>query len=146
MSGMNRVMQIGIVVRDIERSSKIWSKLLGVEVPKWTETEDESVTKMRYRGKPSSGRAKLAFFTLENITIELIEPIGGPSTWKNFLDRHGEGVHHIAFDVDKIESGIEALRKIGVDIEQKGNFTGGSYAYTCSVNGLGAILELLSKS
>ena len=39
-----------------------------------------------YRGKPSDAKAKLTFFQLENITIELIEPVGENSTWKEFLD------------------------------------------------------------
>ncbi|MGQ9514722.1 MAG: VOC family protein [Thermoproteota archaeon] len=142
---MRRVVQIGIVVRDIEDASKNWARLLGMDIPNCIETETSDVTNMRYRGKPSSGRAKLAFFDLENITIELIEPIGGPSTWRDFLEKHGVGVHHIAFNVEDMNSSLEALSKIGIDVEQKGDFTGGSYAYTCSSNGLGVILELLAK-
>ena len=44
---------------------------------------------MTFRGKPSRGRAKLAFFKLENVTIELIQTLGGHSTWQDFLDKHG---------------------------------------------------------
>ncbi|MBO3803582.1 MAG: VOC family protein [Candidatus Brockarchaeota archaeon] len=145
MSLKNRVLQIGIVVKDIERSREAWAKLLGVGVPDWVETESEEVTKMRYRGKPSEGRAKLAFISLENVSIELIEPIGGPSTWSDFLEKHGEGVHHIAFEVDDMERSTEELSKIGIDVEQSGDFTGGSYAYARSEIGLGVILELLAK-
>jgi hypothetical protein len=43
---------------------------------------------MMFRGSPSQGRAKLAFFNLNNIVLEIIEPIGGPSTWSEFLEKH----------------------------------------------------------
>jgi hypothetical protein len=44
---------------------------------------------MMFRGSPSQGRAKLAFFNLNNIVLEIIEPIGGLSTWSKFLEKHG---------------------------------------------------------
>lgn len=128
MNKDERVVQIGIVVRDIEESSKLWAKLLGTDVPKPIETGTADVTNMIYREEPSSGRAKLAFFSLQNITIELIEPIGGPSTWRDFLDRHGSGVHHIAFNTGDIDGPIKTLGENGIEVEQKGNFTGGCYA------------------
>ena len=145
MKEMRRVVQIGIVVRDIVRASAIWAKLLGMDAPTPVETEEADVTNMTYRGKTSPGRAKLAFFALEDITIELIEPINGPSTWKDFLDRHGEGIHHIAFNVEDMGRSVEGLKGIGIGIEQKGDFTGGCYAYTDPSSKLGVILELLAK-
>lgn len=139
-----RVMQVGIIVRDIGKSIKVWEKLLGLKVSGIVETEPQELTGMNYRGRASEGRAKLAFFRLENITIELIEPIGGPSTWRNFLEKHGEGIHHIAFNVSDMESVKDSLRRMGIGIEQEGHFTGGSYAYTNIENPLGAIVELLT--
>jgi len=75
-----RVVQVGIVVRSIERSISIWENLLGVKASNIVETEPREKTGMKYRGKAAEGRAKLAFLQLENMTIELIEPVGGPST------------------------------------------------------------------
>jgi methylmalonyl-CoA/ethylmalonyl-CoA epimerase len=142
---MKQVVQVGIVVRDVEKASRLWARLLGTEVPTVAETETPDVTHMTYRGDISPGRAKLAFFALENMTIELIEPIGGPSTWKDFLEGHGEGVHHIAFNVGDMAKSIESLKALGIVIEQRGDFTGGCYAYTSPTGGLGAILELLGR-
>jgi len=121
-----------------------WEKFLGVKASQIIETEPLEKTGMKYKGKPSEGRAKLAFLQLENITIELIEPIGGPSTWRDFLEKHGEGVHHIAFNIENMEYVKSNLRKIGVSIEQEGFFSGGAYAYTSSENPLGIIIELLT--
>jgi len=132
------------VVRNIEESVKKWEKFLGVKASQIIETEQLEKTGMKYRGKPSEGRAKLAFLQLENITIELIEPIGGPSTWMDFLEKHGEGVHHIAFNVENMERVKSSLREIGVNIEQEGAFSGGTYAYTSPGSPLGTIIELLT--
>ncbi|MEM3747988.1 MAG: VOC family protein, partial [Thermoproteota archaeon] len=68
--------QIGIVVRSIEKSIEAWEKLLGVKASGIVETEPLEKTGMKYKGRAAEGRAKLAFLQLENITIELIEPVG----------------------------------------------------------------------
>lgn len=139
-----RVTQVGIVVRSIEKSVSVWEKLLGVKASNIVETEPQEKTGMKYRGRVAEGRAKLAFFKLENITIELIEPVGGSSTWREFLEKHGEGIHHIAFNVSDMESVKNSLREMGINIEQEGDFTGGSYAYTDPRSPIGIIVELLT--
>jgi methylmalonyl-CoA/ethylmalonyl-CoA epimerase len=140
---LKRVTQIAIVVGDIEKAIAIWSELLGLEKPSIEETEDLELTHMTFRDKPSKGRAKLAFLNLENVVIELIQPVDGPSTWQDFLDRHGEGIHHIAFHVENLEETLERFRKMGIKVEQKGDFKGGCYVYTDSKSELGATIELL---
>ena len=96
----------------------------------------------RYRGEPTEARAKLAFFGAGSLSIELIEPVGGPSTWQEFLDAHGEGMHHIAFHIDDMEGQVEMLAGKGMPAVQSGDYTGGCYAYIDSVPQLGVILEL----
>jgi len=140
---LKRVTQIAIVVRDIEKISAVWAELLGVKKPSVQETEGLESTHMTFRGKPSKGRAKLAFLKLENIELEFIQPIDGPSTWQDFMDKHGEGVHHIAFNVENLEETLEKFRRLGVEAEQKGEFEGGGYVYTNPKSSLGAIIELL---
>ncbi len=140
---LRHVTQIGLVVKDIEKSRAAWSKLLGVEEPRIVETESWESTHMTFRGKPSEARAKLTFFKLENIVIEIIQPIGGPSTWRNFLEKHGEGIHHVAFQVDDLQQTLEKFRRMGIEAEQKGEYKGGCYVYTDSESKLGAITELL---
>ncbi|MEM2981224.1 MAG: VOC family protein, partial [Thermoproteota archaeon] len=137
-----RATQIGIVVKNIEKSIEAWEKLLGIKASGMVETESLEKTGMKYKGRAAEGRAKLAFLQLENITIELIEPVGGPSTWRDFLEKHGEGIHHIAFDVGDMESVKKSLRGMGIGIDQEGNFTGGCYAYTDPKSPLGVIIEL----
>lgn len=146
VQGFRRVTQIGIVVRNIEESIKVWEKLLGVKASGVVETEPLEKTGMKYKGKVSEGRAKLAFLQLENITIELIEPVGGPSTWRDFLEKHGGGIHHIAFNLESIEEVKKNLKELNICIEQEGSFTGGAYAYTDPSSPLGLIIELLTHA
>ena len=145
MSGKNlkRVTQVAIVVRDIEKTTAVWSELLGVEKPKISETEGPESTYMKFRGKPSEGKAKLAFINMENLVLEFIQPVGGPSTWQGFLEKRGEGIHHITFNVENLEETLRKLREIGVKPEQIGDFEGGCYVYTDAKSKLGAIIELL---
>ncbi|MGM0532002.1 MAG: VOC family protein [Bacteroidota bacterium] len=139
------VTQIGLVVEDIEKTSEAYADLFGIDKPEVSETDGYSKTNAHYQGEPTKARAKLAFIRLENITIELIEPIGGPSTWQEFLDEHGEGVHHIAFQVEDMDKTIAMLENKDGELVQRGDFTGGSYSYVESQDKLKTIIELLTS-
>ncbi|WP_062305484.1 VOC family protein [Alicyclobacillus sendaiensis] len=143
--GTRRVAQIGIVVRDIEAASAAWARLLGCEVPKWHWTEAYEEARTEYEGQPTPARAKLAFFRLENLDIELIEPDDQPSTWRAWLDEHGEGVHHVAFEVNDMAAHTEALTQAGLRLIQRGEYTGGRYAYFDGASSARAVIELLEN-
>lgn len=114
------MVQVGLVVSDIERARALWAKLLEVEEPPIVETEDWDFTHMTFRGEASKGRAKLTFFKLENVVLEIIQPIGGPSTWQDFLEKYGEGIHHIAFVAENVDESMRKLSESGVSEEQEG--------------------------
>jgi len=137
------VVQVGIIVRDINQAAQAWAKLLRVEEPPVIETEGWESSHMTFKGKPSKGRAKLAFFKLENIAVELIQPIGSQSTWQDFLAEHGDGIHHIAFTIDNPEETLDRLEGMGIGVEQRGDYKGGCYVYANSEAKLGAVIELL---
>ena len=139
------VVQIGLVVRDIEAAANAYAELLGVEASGWSLTGPEREAHTRYRGAPTDARAKLAFFRLGNVQLELIEPVGGPSTWRDYLEAHGEGVHHIAFEICGMQEQIAALAAKGMPLVQRGDYTGGCYAYVDSGDQLKVILELLEN-
>jgi methylmalonyl-CoA/ethylmalonyl-CoA epimerase len=139
------VTQVGIIVRDIDKTSRAWAELLGVEAPKWFLTDPVETAHTTYKGKSTTARAKLAFFDLGQVQLELIEPVGGPSTWKDFLDQKGEGVHHIAFAVRDMDGRIRALEGLGLAAAQRGDYTGGRYGYIDSETKLKVALELLEN-
>jgi len=68
-----------------------------------------------------------------------------PSTWREFLDTKGEGVHHIAFEIKGMEDKTALLGKKGMTLLQKGDYEGGRYAYIDGAAKLGLILELLEN-
>ena len=143
--GQGTIVQIGVVVKDIEKASAAYADFLGVAAPKWSWTDTEDKAHTQFKGKPSPARAKLAFIELKNITLELIEPDQNPSTWREFLETKGEGVHHIAFEIKGMEGKTELLAKKGMPLLQKGDYEGGRYAYIDGAAKLGLILELLEN-
>jgi methylmalonyl-CoA/ethylmalonyl-CoA epimerase len=143
--GASAICQIGLVVRDIERTAKDYADVFGMDMPAINITDPAEVAHTKFRGTPTQARAKLAFFKMGPISLELIEPVGGPSTWREFLDEHGEGVHHIAFRIEGMERVLTFLDGKGIPVVQSGDYTGGRYAYADSTAHLGVILELLEN-
>lgn len=141
--GSQVICQVGLVVDDIDAASEAWAKLLGVPKPTPMVTGELAETQMRYRGVPSEAKAKLAFLNAGQVQIELIQPIGDPSIWKEYLDKHGNGVQHLAFTVAGMQQNLEFLETMGIGLSQKGEFTGGRYAYVDAAAKLGVDLELL---
>ena len=141
----NVICQIGLIVRDIERTAKAYADIFGMDIPEIRITDTEEITHIKFRGAPTQARAKLAFFQMGSLSLELIEPVGDPSTWKEFLDEHGEGVHHIAFRIKGMDRVLASLNAKDISTIQQGDYTGGRYAYVDSAPVLGVILELLEN-
>jgi catechol 2,3-dioxygenase-like lactoylglutathione lyase family enzyme len=144
--GNNTITQVALVVRDIEATARAYADVFDVDVPTILETESADETNIRYRGKTTAGRAKLAFFDMGSVSLELIEPIGGPSTWQEHLDAHGEGIHHIAFQVEGTDQVVARLEGKGCQLVQTGEYPGGRYAYVDATDKLKLVLELLENT
>ncbi len=93
---------IGIAVKSLRNSIDNWETILGVKSSDIIEVNDSFV--------------KVAFLNLENSKIELLESTGDKSDIKKFIEKRGEGIHHIAIKVDDIDSTIKLLRKSGKKI------------------------------
>jgi hypothetical protein len=147
MSSLNNqlVCQVGLVVHNIEETARQWAKILEIEVPPVIVTGPQEEAHTEYRGQGTSARAKLAFISMGQVNIELIEPGPEPSTWREFLDAHGQGIHHIAFQINGMKQTIEFLGKQKMPLVQKGDYQGGRYAYIDAIPQLGVILELLEN-
>jgi methylmalonyl-CoA/ethylmalonyl-CoA epimerase len=143
--GTTTVTQIGIIVRDIEARARAWADVLGVDVPAIITTDTVDVARTEYKGAPTIARAKLAFFHLGQVDLELIEPLDAPSTWDDQLKGHGDSLHHIAFKIAGMQEKLAYLDAKGVPLIQRGEYTGGRYAYVDGTDQLGTILELLEN-
>ncbi len=139
------ISQVGIVVRNADKVAAKFSALTGLPVPAAIITDTYEKAHTEFRGARSDSRAKLIIFNLGQMAVEFIEPLEGASTWREFLDQHGEGMHHIAFNVKDCKPAAEQAARLGVPLIQKGDFTGGHYAYIDATGAFGAIVELLDN-
>ncbi|MEK3752076.1 VOC family protein [Paenibacillus sp. FSL E2-8871] len=143
--GNHLVTQIGILVNDVEKVSTAYSEFFGLKKPEIIVTDTEDIAQTRHNGVATQARAKLAFFDMGSLQLELIEPDHEPSTWRDYLNEHGEGPHHIAFVVEGMKEKIMLLEGKGFPLQQKGEYTGGRYAYMDTFKELKVIVELLEN-
>lgn len=141
--GSRKLAQVAIVVKDIDEACRRWSAMLGIEPPNIIVTRPGAEVNGTYRGEPTNDQAKLAFFDLGGVQLELIEPLGTSSAWYEGLDKRGEGVHHLAFWVDDMKKSLEYLDTCGAPLIQRGDMGEGQYAYFDSTGHVGTMIELL---
>ena len=143
--GNNKMVQVGIIVRDIEKAAADYATFFGIEKPEAHLTDGYEKTEAEYKGKPSHARAKLAFMDFGSLQVELIEPDEHPSTWREFLEEYGEGIHHIAFFIAGMKQKVATLSGKGFALDQKGEYRGGRYAYINTRDTLKTMIELLEN-
>lgn len=96
---MNKIEHIGIAVKDLNASNELFKKLFNTPHYKVEEVEREGV--------------KTSFFKIGENKIELLEATRPDSPIAKFIEKKGEGIHHIAFDVKNIVAEINRLKKEG---------------------------------
>lgn len=94
-----KIEHLGIAVKSLETSDRLFSRLLGKEFYKQEAVEREGVT--------------TSFYEVGDSKIELLEATHAESPISKFIDKKGEGIHHIAFGVENIAFEIERLKKEG---------------------------------
>lgn len=102
---MNKIEHIGIAVKDLETSNKLFAALLGKEHYKIESVESEGVNTSFFQSGPNK--------------IELLEATNPDSPIAKFIEKKGEGIHHIAFAVDDIEAEIQRLTDEGFQLINK---------------------------
>lgn len=103
-----RLCQVGLVVRDLDKAMEKYRKLLGMEPTRIIEKSPTAPGKKYYKGKESDFYQRVALYYFGDMEFEILQPFGEASALSDFLDEHGEGIHHIAFDTDDFK-GTEAL-------------------------------------
>lgn len=138
------IKQIGIVVEDIDKGIEAYQKVFGAEL-KGTLFSGGEGKNVKYLGKATDAGAKLAFFDIGGLEIELLQPVGKPSTWETFLSSNGDGLHHIAFHVADANAVARQLVEKGLRIVQTDEFpnNSGQYIYLDATELLGMQIELL---
>src|SRR3989304_7207520 len=123
--GTHTVTQIGIIVRNLEETVQAWSRRPGECATEILVPESVGRTHAEHQGRPTPALAKLAFFQLGQVTLELIEPMGEPSTWQDQLVRHGQSLHPIAFEVKGMVERLEMLAQQSPPVLQRRGYPGG---------------------
>ena len=99
---MNKLEHIGIAVKNLDESNALFAKLLGKPHYKVEEVESEGV--------------RTSFFEVGGIKIELLEATRPDSPIAKFIEKRGEGIHHLAFESDPIEDKMKALSHHGFSL------------------------------
>jgi len=131
---LKKVEHIGIAVKDLGSSNALFKKLFGKEHYKIEKVESEGVS--------------TSFFMLGETKIELLEATNEKSSIAKFIEKKGEGIHHIAYAVDDIYAEIERLTKEGFEIINKEPKEGADNKLICflhpkSTNGI--LVELCQE-
>jgi methylmalonyl-CoA/ethylmalonyl-CoA epimerase len=95
---IKRIAHLGVAVKDLDAALNLFTGGLPLEL---THTED-------YQGM------KIGFLPVGDSSIELLQDVSGSSAIKKYLDKNGEGIHHIAFEVDDIHQAVEELKAKGI--------------------------------
>jgi catechol 2,3-dioxygenase-like lactoylglutathione lyase family enzyme len=141
--------QVALIVRDIEKAARAWCELFGLPLPEIRDSPPGKREGVSYRGEPGNYGLKLAVIRIpeRGFVIELHEPTGGESTFQEYLDKHGQGVHHLGFEVgDRRDAIIGELGEMGYGMRTIGYYPGSSWTIVDSEEALGVNLNIKPKA
>lgn len=99
---MSKIDHIGIVVRDIREALEAYEGALGLALREIREVPDQKV--------------QIAFLPVGESNLELVQPLTDDTGIARFLEKRGEGIHHICLEVEDIEAALARLRELGVPL------------------------------
>lgn len=102
MSSPEKIEHIGIAVKNLDESVKFYTQMLGLKLTGFETVESEQV--------------RVAFLEIGETHIELLEPTSPESAIAKFIEKKGEGIHHIALKVDNQQERLDALKEAGVKL------------------------------
>jgi methylmalonyl-CoA/ethylmalonyl-CoA epimerase len=136
------VYQIGFVVPDIHNGMEFFKGKLGV--PEFLFIEKPELQDEIYLGRPAPLRLHLAFGWCGDVQIELVQPIGGLSTYSKFLDHNPKGgMHHYGMEVADYAQGVKDMEARGYTLVQGGRHNETRFAYFDTTDVIGALTEIV---
>ncbi len=131
---ITRIDHIGIVVQSINDALKFFESALGMKLDRQETPEGEN--------------ALVAFLPVGGSDVELVEPIGTESGLSKFMEKRGEGIHHICFEVDDIDAALARLKAHGAQLineTSRTNARGQRYAFVHPKSAHGVLVELYER-
>lgn len=141
------VQQVALVVHDLDQTMKEYTERLGIG-PWWVSLYGPpKLTEMRIRGEEVPYSMKLAIAWTGDTMWELIQPVDGPSIYKEFLTAHGEGLHHVLVEHHgkDFEAAIEAFSARGCPPLMEGRIGEVRFAYFDTEGPLRTVLEIADR-
>lgn len=131
---VKKVDHIGIAVKSIEESAKLYTEVLGLKLHGIEEVAEQKV--------------KVAFLPVGDTEVELLESTSEDGPIAKFIEKKGEGIQHIAFRVDNIEKALDEMRAKGIQlIDEKPRYGAGgariAFLHPKSTNGV--LIELCER-
>ena len=144
--GGKPVGQIGIVVRDIDRALDMYMTMWGLKGWNGFVYSSDNVRSLSYMGEPADYRMKVAWCGASP-QVELVQSLDGPNIYEDWLQRRGEGLHHLGIMVESIDAEVQVMQEAGYEMLQAGFGHGldgdGGFAYFDTEPELGVLIELI---
>lgn len=138
-----KLCQIGIVVKSVDETVKYFQEAFGFGPFEIRYVDYSDAT---YMGEKAGYKGKRGFFHLGPIEIELVELVSGRTIHEDFMKQHGEGLHHIGFEVKDLTAAKKNAEKAGFKVTQGFQRRDGSgFAYLDSDKIGGVIMELIES-
>lgn len=138
--------QLALVVPDAEASIRAYWSQLGIG-PWKIYTVGDGLTDVTYRGRPATFKIHYGLAMSGSLTMEIIEPLEGPSIWHEYLEERGPSLHHFNFYVDDFDAAAAEIADQGWVAVQTGNGFGasgdGKFAYYEHGDDIGCLVELV---
>jgi methylmalonyl-CoA/ethylmalonyl-CoA epimerase len=129
---LNRIYHLGYAVEDIEAASRFYTENFGVKPTRPEVVEEQGIIATMFRVGESM--------------IELVQPTRPDSPVGRFLERRGEGVHHVAYQVEDLETALRELKKNHVELvdeEPRAGVAGTRVAFVHPKSAFGVLTELV---
>ena len=122
---LGNIVEVAIVTADHKKTMEGLSRM-GIGPWRVYTLSPKNTTNQTYRGEAAEFTMKVCFAQSGAMVWELIQPLSGPTIFREFLDRHGEGIHHVAYDCNYIpfEERLAEFRRRGFELAQSGSWEG----------------------
>lgn len=131
---VNKIDHLGIAVKSLDESIQYYEKVLGIPCERVEEVESQKV--------------KTAFFNVDGVHIELLEPTSPESPIAKFLDKKGPGIHHLAFASNDVQNALDHAKKNNVTLINEKPFAGAGgkqVAFLHPKSTFGVLTEICSE-
>ncbi len=135
------ITKIGIVVKNLEEVTVNYRNILGIGPWDISEYISPALHDITYRGKAVNTKWRAALANVGPVQLELIQTVSGDNLYGDFLQKHGEGIHHLQFLVDDIKKTNRIMEAEGFPVLMGGGLLDGGFAYYDTVEPLKIIWE-----